>query len=129
MANNNIETRVSDLEIRMAVQDEKFNAFMQEMRDFKTEMRDRDNQRAAEIRDLRQEMRDRDEQRAAEIRDLRRETDRKIERIESKFDQMEAKIDSISKYSHQMFIAVAVGIGAMILTVVAPLIIGALRAG
>ena len=111
MSDNNIETRVSDLEIRMAVQDEKFNAFMQEMRDFKTEMRQQNEMRAAEIRELRQE------------------TDRKIERIESKFDQMEAKIDSISKYSHQMFIAVAVGIGAMILTVVAPLIIGALRAG
>ena len=58
---DNIEKRVSDLETRQAVQDEKFNALMrsmddfrQEMRDFKMEMRDRDNQRAAEIRELRQ---------------------------------------------------------------------------
>ena len=55
MSDNNIETRVSDLEIRMAVQDEKFNAFMQEMRDFKTEMRQQNEMRAAEIRELRQE--------------------------------------------------------------------------
>ena len=43
---NNIENRVDTLEAT-------FKMFMQEMRDFKTEMRDRDNQRAADIREIR----------------------------------------------------------------------------
>ncbi len=51
---DNMERRVTDLEKKQVVQDAKFEAFMQEMRDFKTEMRDRDNQRAREISELRQ---------------------------------------------------------------------------
>ena len=43
---NQVEARVSNLET-------KFEAFMQEMRDFKAEMRDRDNQRAEDIREIR----------------------------------------------------------------------------
>ena len=38
---------------QLALQDAKFNAFVEEMRDFKTEMRDRDNQRVADIREIR----------------------------------------------------------------------------
>ena len=44
--------------------DVKLDNFGKELRDFKAEMRDRDNQRAAE-------MRDRDNQRAAEIAEIR----------------------------------------------------------
>ena len=47
----------ADVQRQLALQDAKFNAFVEEMRDFKTEMRDRDNQRAQEIRDLRNEIR------------------------------------------------------------------------
>ena len=43
----------SDLQRQLALQDAKFNAFVEEMRDFKTEMRDRDNQRAQDIREIR----------------------------------------------------------------------------
>ena len=41
--NSDVEKRLNNLET-------KFEMFMQEMREFKTEMRDRDNQRATEIR-------------------------------------------------------------------------------
>ena len=109
MADNNIEQRVSDVEKRQAVLDAKFDAFIDEMRDFK------------------QEMRQQNEMRAREIMELRRETDKKFDKIEQKFDRLEAKVDSVNMYAHQMFIAAAIGIGAMILTVVAPLIISSFK--
>ena len=43
----------TEVQMKLALQDAKFNVFMQEMRDFKTEIRDRDNQRAADIREIR----------------------------------------------------------------------------
>ena len=49
-----LENRVNALEIKTITIEAKVDAFIQEMRDFKTEMRDRDNQRAAEIREIRQ---------------------------------------------------------------------------
>ena len=127
MADNNIEQRMSDVEKKVIIHDEKFNAFMRSMDDFKQEMRD-----------FKQEMRQQNEMRAREIMELRRETDKKFERMEAKFDQkfdkidekfdrLEAKVDSVNMYAHQMFIAAAIGIGAMILTVVAPLIISSLK--
>ena len=42
-----------DTQRQLALQDAKFNAFVDEMRDFKQEMRDRDNQRAEDIREIR----------------------------------------------------------------------------
>ena len=104
MSDNNLETRVNELEKKQVSIDTKLDAFIQEMRDFKAEMRQQNEMRAAEIRDLRQE------------------TDKKVERIEKKIDQLETKMDSVNKYAHQMFLAAAIGIGAMILTVVVPMI-------
>ena len=46
----------AEVQMKLALQDAKFNVVMQEMKDFKTEMRDRDNQRAQDIRELRQDM-------------------------------------------------------------------------
>ena len=105
-----IEERVTEVEKRQAVADAKFDAFMQEMRDFKNEMRQQNEMRAKDIADLRQE------------------TDRKLEKIDERFDKMYSKIDSINHYAPQMFIAAAIGIAAMILTVVAPLIFSAFKA-
>ncbi len=51
--------------------DVKLDAFIQEIRDFKTEMRDRDNQRAAENQAIRAEMLAKDNQRAAEMAEIR----------------------------------------------------------
>ena len=109
MSDNNLEQRVSNLEKTVIIHDEKFNAFMRSMDDFKQEMRD-----------FKQEMRQQNEMRAREIMELRRETDQKFERLET-------KIDSVNMYAHQMFIAAAIGIGAMILTVVAPLIFSSFK--
>jgi len=48
----------AEVQMKLALQDAKFNAFVDEMREFKNEMRDRDNQRAEDIREIRQELRD-----------------------------------------------------------------------
>ena len=47
-----IETRVTEVEKKQAVTDAKIDAFIQEMRDFKNEMRQQNEMRANEIRDL-----------------------------------------------------------------------------
>ena len=113
MAGNDIDTRVHEVEKKQVSIETKLDDFIQEMRDFKNEMRQQN------------------EMRARETMDLRSETDRKFEQMEAKFDQrftsIETKIDSVNMYAHQMFIAAAIGIGAMILTVVAPLIISAFK--
>ena len=112
-----IEERVTEVEKKQAVADAKFDAFMQSLNDFKQEMRDFKN-----------EIRQQNEMRAKEIADIRAETDRKLEKIDERFDKMYSKIDSINHYAPQMFIAAAIGIAAMILTVVAPLIFSAFKA-
>lgn len=43
----------SEVQTKLALQDAKFNAFVDEMREFKTEMRNRDNQRAEDMREIR----------------------------------------------------------------------------
>jgi len=48
----------AEVQMKLALQDAKFNAFVDEMREFKNEMRDRDNQRAEDIREIRQELKD-----------------------------------------------------------------------
>jgi len=82
---NQVEARVSNLET-------KFEAFMDEMRDFKTEMRDRDNQRAAEIRELRQDMK-------------------------TMQANLDAKIDGIGKHVQNLTVAAIVGIGTAVVGV------------
>ena len=115
-----IETRITEVEKKQAVTDAKFDAFIQEMRDFKIEMRERDTQRAKEIDDLRKETNDKFSQMDAKFEKM-------DAKIDAKFNQLESKMESINQYAHQMFIAAAIGIGAMILTVVAPLIFSSIK--
>ena len=42
-----------EMQMKLAMQDAKFAAFVEEMKDFKQEMRDRDNQRHAEMAEIR----------------------------------------------------------------------------
>ena len=43
----------TELQTKLALQDAKFNVFMQEMRDFKTEMRQQNEIRAEDMREIR----------------------------------------------------------------------------
>jgi len=80
---NQVEARVSNLET-------KFEMFIQEMRDFKTEMRDRDSQRAKEIMEIRQDMK-------------------------TMQAQLDTKIDGIGKHVQNLTVAAMVGIGTAVI--------------
>ena len=71
---------------------------MQEMKDFKSEMRDRDKQRAAENAEIRND-----------IKEIYKTTDAKITDIKN-------TIDSTNKHVQNISIAAFVGIGAMVIT-------------
>lgn len=88
-----LETRFLTLEQRVSAVIAKLDTFIGEMRDFKTEMRDRDNQRAAEIVELRQ----------------KQDADRKA--LEDKIDRLGDKIQNI-------VIAAVVGFGAIVFAAV-----------
>ena len=107
MADNNIETRVSDLEIRMAVQDEKFNAFMQEMRDFKTEMRQQNEMRAAELRELRQA------QASQQVRH-----DENITALRGEMKNIANEVKDVTREVRNLFLTAAIGIGGLFATLI-----------
>ena len=68
----------NEVQIRLTVHDEKFNAFTREMQSFKDEMRDFKN-----------EMRHNDSQRQAEIAEIRQSTDAKFEAIRQSIQTMQ----------------------------------------
>ena len=80
--------KIKDIERRVDNLETKFEMFMQELRDFKTEMRQQNQMRAEEIRELRQRQ------------------DIMQERIDSKFDNIISQI-------HNLTIAAVVGFGAV----------------
>ncbi|MBQ3434973.1 MAG: hypothetical protein IJQ01_03005 [Selenomonadaceae bacterium] len=85
----------SEVQMKLALQDAKFNAFVQEMRDFKTEMRDRDNQRAEDMREIR-----------------------------SSISNMQNRIDDMGKHVRNLSITSMAAIGAMVVTVIISLLKG-----
>lgn len=94
--NAEVQTRVSSLEAT-------FKTFMDEMRDFKTEMRDRDKQRAAEIMELRQRQ---DAAQAKHDADMK---------------SMDAKIDRLGDKIQTLVITAVVGFGAILVAVISAL--------
>ena len=116
---NAVESRVSNLET-------KFEMFMRSFEDFKTELRDRDNRRAAEIMELRKqqeaaqaEIRQRQEaaqaKHDAEMHEMNQRFYAKFDAIDAKFDKMDAKIDGIGKHVQNITVAAMVGIGAAVI--------------
>ena len=85
----------SEVQMKLALQDAKFNAFVQEMRDFKTEMRDRDNQRAEDMREIR-----------------------------SSISNMQNRIDDMGKHVRNLSLTAMAAIGAMVVTVIISLLKG-----
>ena len=83
----------AEVQTKLALQDAKFNSFMQEMRDFKTEMRDRDNQRAEDIREIR-----------------------------ASVSNIQNRIDDMGKHVRNLSLTAMVAIGAMVVTVIISLL-------
>lgn len=97
MADNNIEERVHEVEKKQVGIETKLDAFIQEMRD-------RDNQRAEDIRELRQA------QAAQQVKH--------DENIAALRDEMKG----IAKEVRNLFLTTAIGIGAMVITVIASIV-------
>ena len=101
------ENGVTDLQRHSAIQDArisnletKFEMFMNSLQDFKNEMRQQTEMRAAEIKETRDS-----------IKEIYQTTDAKVSKIES-------KIDALSKHIQNMAIAAVVGVGAIVVGVV-----------
>lgn len=102
--NNDVDRRVDKLET-------KFEMFMQESRDMRQEMRDRDNQRAAEIRELRQDMKDMQ-------KDFYTKMDNMDAKLDKKIDKLESKIESIGNHVRNLSVAAIIGVATIAVTVV-----------
>ena len=115
----------SEVQMKLAMQDAKFNAFVEEMRDFKTELRDRDNQRAAEIQELRQRQDAAQAKHDADMKEMRQKHDADMadmnQRFYSKFDAMDAKIDRLGDKIQTLVITAVVGFGAILVAVISAL--------
>ena len=94
------EERLSSLEQQFATTMTKVDMLV-------SEMRDRDNQRAAEIMELRQKH-------DADIKEIN-------QRFYSKFDAMDAKIDRLGDKIQNMLLAAIVGFGAIMFAAVSAL--------
>ena len=75
----------------------KVDAIIEEIRDFKNEMRQQNQMRAEEVRELRQEMNNMQAQ------------------FYAKIDNMDSKIDGIGKHVQNLTVAAIVGIGAAVI--------------
>ena len=102
---------------QLAMQDTKFAMFMQEMRDFKTEMRQQNQMRANELRDLQkrhdEEQRKRDEEQRkhdAEFKEFQKKHEDDMRDMNKRIDD---KFDKLSEQIHTMTIAAVVGFGAI----------------
>lgn len=92
-----VESRVSNLET-------KFEMFIDEVRDFKTEVREQNKMRADEIREMQRKH-------DADIRDLNKKISETNEKIDSKFDKLSSQIQNIA-------VAAVIGVGAIVCAVV-----------
>lgn len=86
------EKRIASVEARVSNLETKFEMFIQEMRDFKTEMRQQNQMRAEEIREIRQDMKN----------------------MQASLD---AKIDSMGKHVRNLSVAAMAAVGGMFVAV------------
>ena len=82
-----------EVQMKLALQDAKLNVFMQEMRDFKNEMRERDNQRVEDMREIR-----------------------------ASISNMQSRIDDMGKHVRNLSLTSMAAIGAMVVTVIISLL-------
>ena len=83
----------ADVQKQLALQDAKFNTFVEEMRDFKNEMRQQNQMRADEIREIRQKQ-------EADMKEIR------------------ASIDGMGKHVRNLSVATIIGVATIAVTVV-----------
>jgi len=89
----------AEVQMKLALQDAKFNVFMQEMRD-------RDNQRAEDIRELRQDM-----------KDLQKSIDSKIDNIQNNVQNMQNNMQNMLNSNRNLNIVTILGVAAIVIAV------------
>lgn len=97
------ETINNEVQIRLAIHDEKFNAFIREMQNFKDEMQNfRD-----EMKDFKDEMRQQNQIRSEEMREMREEN-----------NKIREEIRGMGRYIQSLAITSMVGIGGIAAAVI-----------
>ena len=90
----------AEVQTKLAMQDAKFNVFMQEMRD-------RDNQRADDIREMRQKH-------DADMKVAQEKHDADMKAIDAKIDRLGDKIQNMAIAAIVGFGAIAVAVGGIV---------------
>ena len=93
---NDQERINQDFDKRITTLETKFDSFLREMTDFKNEMRDRDNQRAADIREIRAS----------------------ISNMQNSLDGMGKHVRNLAITSMAAIGGMVIAVGAMIVTVI-----------
>ena len=123
---------MADLENRVSSLETKFDMFMEEMRDFKNEMRQQNEMRAAEIarvdakiEKLREQREEDNAKHAADMKALakQREEDNASHAADIKAinEKIEKKFDNMTSLFHTTSIATILGVGAIVWAVVSAL--------
>lgn len=116
---------MSEAESRLTRLETKVDMFIDEMRDFKTEIRDRDNQRVAEIAELRQkhdaDMKAMAEKHDSDMKAMAEKHDADVRTINQKIDTsiaaLRQTVDSTNKHMQALIIAAVVGVIAVVIGV------------
>lgn len=99
-----------EVQTKLALHDEKFDAFLREMQSFREEMRQQNQMRA-------NEMRDKDNQRHAEIAEFRNEIKEISKATDAKIDEIRQSVQSIQDSGRNQTIVTFLGIAAMVVAV------------
>ena len=105
-----------ELQTKIAVLDEKFDAFLRAIQDFKESVKESNEKRDADLKDFKAEMRQQNEMRAAENEEIRQAIKEIYTTTDAKITDIKNTIDSTNKHIQNFSIAAFVGIGAMVVT-------------
>ena len=110
------ESNLNDLQRHSAIQDARISNLETKFEMFMQSIKDSNDKRAAEMKDFKDEMRGRDDRRAAEIAALAGATDSKIESIRTTIDGMGKHVRNLAITAMVGIIAAGAGIAAMVIS-------------
>ena len=106
--NTEFQRNIDKSNMRVDTIEVKIDAFIRSLEDFKAEMRDRDNQRAAETAALRAEMIEKDKAIHAEMAESNK-------KIAEEISGIKTELKGLDKYFHNLTITAMVGVGAAVI--------------
>ena len=112
------ENGVTDLQRHSAIQDARISNLETKFEMFMQSMKETTDNLKSEMQDFKNEMRQQNEMRAAEIKETRDSIKEIYTTTDAKVSKIESKIDALSKHIQNMAIAAVVGVGAIVAGVV-----------